>query len=227
MGCVLFLGRNTFGMEQMVNFDSATAVLKRLNIVLACATAIAVVAAIAAYATYSDGGVDLKNEDVLSSGVGVASEYVMKDAAYLINPGCELVVFTNYACPYCAEFYEKTQGLDYSTCILLLDKDSDRFATERIVSPYMLKLSRYDEILFSDLEAQLFSAQEDWVMMDEDEILAYMNGVTGLDWTKDDLDAELRECEVAVEEEPDDLEFVPALYSNGMKYDQFVLDLVG
>ncbi len=153
------------------------------------------------------------------------SSFVLEEHPADINPGRAYVVYTNYACPYCAGFYNESKGYDYTTRLLLRDNDNERFNSQALVSAYMLKLYREDVSSFAEAENWLFNNQGDWVFLDNQDVLDCLNGLTGREWTENDLQDCYKELEEVKKAAPDDLEFVPALFADGKCYNEYMLSL--
>ena len=154
------------------------------------------------------------------------SEFLIEEKIYDIDPGNEYVLYTNYACPYCAQFYSCEHDFNYTTRILLLDKDSERFKNQITVSAYMLKLYNEDVDLYKEAQEWVFQNQNDWVYLNDDDLINILNKQIGLSWDKSSLTDYMVLCETAENEAPTDLEFVPGLYSSGKRYDGYVLEIV-
>jgi hypothetical protein len=144
-------------------------------------------------------------------------DFMYAERAYDINPGQALVLYTNYACPFCAGLYEATSEVEVVTRILLIDNQSDRFATQDVVSPYMLKLSRVNEDGFTRMQAVLYGSQDEWTGLSDGEVLAWLNRQSGQTWSAEELAAELDELEELENEAPKSLLHVPTLYLNDNK----------
>lgn len=146
------------------------------------------------------------------------------------------VLYTNYACPYCAEVHaafdaartDATSSLPQPNVVRLhfLGGNGGRFATQELVSAYMLRLWREDPARFDSLEDELFGRQDDWVTLDETALLAWLNEKTGLGWTADDIATEREELLDAQASSPEDLTEVPSLYSDGKLHSGLVYALV-
>ncbi len=146
------------------------------------------------------------------------------------------VLYTNYACPYCAEVHAAfdaaragaTSSLPQPNVVRLhfLDGNGGRFATQELVSAYMLRLWRENPTRFDSLEDELFEQQDDWVTLDETALLAWLNERTELGWTADDVAAERKELLDAQPSSPEDLTEVPSLYSDGKLHSGLVYALV-
>lgn len=154
-------------------------------------------------------------------------DFAVEEKAYDINPGREFVLYTNYACPYCASFYNAYTGEDYTTRILLLDKDAERFASQELVSSFMLRIYRDNPATFSKVESILFSGQDYWTKLSSSDLLDWLNELAQTQYTIADLENELNELKQAETDAPTDLKFVPALYSEKQRWDGLVLDVVG
>ena len=146
------------------------------------------------------------------------------------------VLYTNYACPYCAEVHaalaaactDATSSLPQPSVVRLhfLDGSKGRFATQELVSAYMLRLWREDPTRFDSLEDELFEQQDDWVTLDETALLSWLNERAGLGWTADDVAAEREELLDTQVSSPEDLIEVPSLYSDGKLHSGLVYALV-
>ena len=146
------------------------------------------------------------------------------------------VLYTNYACPYCAEVHaafaaaqtDATSGLPQPSVVRLhfLGGNGGRFATQELVSAYMLRLWREDPTRFDSLEDELFEQQDDWATLDETTLLSWLNERAGLGWTADDVAAEREELLDAQVSSPEDLIEVPSLYSDGKLHSGLVYALV-
>lgn len=146
------------------------------------------------------------------------------------------VLYTNYACPYCAEVHaafaaaraDAASSLPQPNVVRLhfLGGNGGRFATQELVSAYMLRLWREDPARFDSLEDELFGRQDDWVTLDETALLAWLNERTGLGWTADDIATEREELLDAQASSPEDLTEVPSLYSDGKLHSGLVYALV-
>ena len=146
------------------------------------------------------------------------------------------VLYTNYACPYCAEVHaafdaartDATSSLPQPNVVRLhfLDGNGGRFATQELVSAYMLRLWREDQTKFYSLEDELFEQQDDWVTLNETALLVWLNERAGLGWTADDIAAERKELLDAQANSPEDLTEVPSLYSDGKLHSGLVYALV-
>lgn len=147
---------------------------------------------------------------------------------YDINPGCDYIVYTNYACPHCAAFYfgAHAEGLEYTSRILMLEESEGAFATQRTVSAYMLKLSRVDKKRFDALERELFLNQDEWTGHSDGDVLAWLNTRSGMDWVVSDLADEMGECDRIESEAPADLPYVPGLYGDHERLDGKMRELV-
>ena len=142
-----------------------------------------------------------------------------------INPGRDYVLYTNYACPYCAAFYKQHQKYEYTTRLLLRDNDNSAFDTQATVCSYMLALYREDSNAFSEMESVLFNDQEHWTSLNDEEVLSYLNAHCGRNWSAKQLRPYLDELEADKADIPDDLEFVPALYADGKCFNEYMLGL--
>ncbi len=170
----------------------------------------------------------LLSDDRINAPIEYApSSFSLKTESYDINPGNDYVLYTNYACPYCAAFYNLNCNFDYTTRIFLLKKNEGRFATQEIVSPYILKLYRSDAQTFDAVQSYLFTHQDEWIKLDDKGVLHLLNELSGKSWSAEDLMSELDELREIRKGAPDDLEFVPALFSDGKCYNDFVRQLVG
>lgn len=156
-------------------------------------------------------------------GPGIESSFELSSQEYDINGEQQYVVYTNYACPFCAVFYEQTRDLDYTTRIYLTSNESARFENQNAVSAYMLKLSKTNMEAYGELEQWLFENQNEWIDLNEAEVIELMNARSGYSWTNADLAVENDLCLLAQADAPDDLEHVPSLYSDGIKYEEYVL----
>lgn len=158
----------------------------------------------------------------------VPSNFVYTEEPYDIHPGRSYVVYTNFACPHCAELYfgAREQGVRYTSRILLLEDAEGVFATQRIVSAYMLKLYREDPETYDVLEEELFSQQAEWTMLDDAGVLQWLNERSGRQWTQEDLASEFEEVERIEDEAPEDLEYVPGVFQDGVRCDDVMYDLL-
>jgi hypothetical protein len=147
----------------------------------------------------------------------VEEDFVYVERGYDINPRQTLVLYTNYACPFCAELYETISEVEVTTRIFLIENQSERFSTQEIVSPYMLKLSRIDYKEFFKIQGVLYACQNEWVVLGENDVLIWLNEQSGQNWTKEDLTGELKELRVLEGEAPSSLLHVPTLYFNDSK----------
>lgn len=198
--------------------------LKKLNIVLACF----LVAAIGIVAVVLSAHAGQAASDAFEIQEEVPSNFVYEQESYDINPGAEYVVYTNYACPHCAELYVGMHAEDiaYTARILLLEEADGVFATQETVSAYMLKLYRTDPQSFDRLEALLFSYQDAWTSLDDDALLVWLNERSQCDWQLSDLDDEVEECIRVEAEAPSDLEFVPGVYRTGARCDGLMYEML-
>ena len=142
-----------------------------------------------------------------------------------INPGRDYVLYTNYACPYCAAFYKQHKTYEYTTRLLLRDNDNSAFDTQATVCSYMLALYREDSSAFPKMESVLFDDQGYWTSLNDEEVLAYLNARSGRNWSAGQLRPYLDELEADKAAIPDDLEFVPALYADGKCFNEYMLGL--
>ena len=158
----------------------------------------------------------------------VPSDFVYTEEPYDIYPGRPYVVYTNFACPHCAELYfgAREQGVRYTSRILLLEDAEGVFATQRVVSAYMLKLYREDPETYDVLEEELFSQQVEWTMLDDAGVLQWLNERSGQQWTQQDLASELEEVGRIEDEAPADLEYVPGVFQDGVRCDDVMYDLL-
>jgi hypothetical protein len=147
----------------------------------------------------------------------VEEDFVYFEHNYDINPGQALVLYTNYACPFCAGLYEATSEVEVTTRILLVENQSERFATQDVVSSYMLKLSRTDEDEFLGMQGILYGTQDEWIGLSKGNVLAWLNEQSGKNWTTEDLAGELDELRELESEAPSSLLRVPTLYFNSSK----------
>ena len=139
----------------------------------------------------------------------VQSDFVYQEMPYDIDPGKEYVVYTNYACPHCAEFYfgAHAEGIEYTSRILLLEDAEGVFSTQELVSAYMLKLYRDDKAAYAALEAELFGSQVDWTV-------------------RDDLESELEDIVQIEHDAPTDLEYVPSVFRDGERCDGLMYEML-
>lgn len=158
----------------------------------------------------------------------VASSFSYSEQGYDIYPGRRYVVYTNYACPHCAEFFfgAHAEGIEYTSRLLLLAGEEGSFKTQRIVSAYMLKLYRVDTGAFDVLEGELFGNQAVWTELDVSELLLWLNQRSGQVWNEDDLDQEIVELERLEQDAPDDVEYVPSVFEDGARCDGLMYDLL-
>ncbi len=206
----------------------ATEKMKTRNANIALAVANAILIAVLILIAFHLLGKSEKSLDIQGMlPVPESSDFVLSETPQDINPGKPLVLYTNYACPYCAEFYELTEKDSYTTRLLILEKDSQRFASQREVSSYMLKLYREDVDAYRQLESYLFAYQDEWTTLEAEELIGLLNEKSGKAWSLEDLETEIEELEATKTKAPVDLQYVPALYSDGLQYSQFVLGLVG
>lgn len=195
------------------------------TIVLACINVALIVCLVSLLRTQDESGTENASDDTFFD----VSDFEHASKPCDINSGKGFVLYTNYACPYCAELHrqmERSFALDYTTRLHFLDKGGS-FSTQGVVSAYMLKLSKEHPETFKSMESTLFECQTDWTVLSEDDVLTWMNLHTDLAWSKSDIEGEAQILAQANEETPDDLEHVPTLYSQGMRYDGLVLDLIG
>ena len=146
------------------------------------------------------------------------------------------VLYTNYACPYCATVHaalsaarndgQSTLPQPNVVRLHFLENDSGRFSTQETVSSYMLRLWREDPAAYASLESELFEHQDEWTSLDESQLLSWLNGRSGRPWEAGDLEPERSELLEAQEESPGDLAEVPSLYSNGKRHSGLVYALV-
>ena len=141
----------------------------------------------------------------------VQSDFVYQEMPYDIDPGKEYVVYTNYACPHCAELLEDAEGV---------------FSTQELVSAYMLKLYRDDKAAYAALEAELFGSQAEWTVLDESDLVAWLNEYSGRRWVRDDLESELEDIVQIEHDAPTDLEYVPGVFRDGERCDGLMYDLL-
>lgn len=170
-------------------------------------------------------GVPFSEANQLENDDFVGSDFVVEETSCDINPGRQFVLYTNFACPYCKLFYERCRDVSYTTRFLILDKEGP-FATQETVLGFMLKLYRYDESVYRDMEELLFANQEAWTDLSDEKVLAFLNEQSGQSWTGEDFAAEIGELRTASEEAPSDLEYVPALFADGRQYKGLVERLV-
>jgi hypothetical protein len=157
-------------------------------------------------------------EEPESPAPAIAEEdFAYEERSYDIDPGQTLVLYTNYACPFCAGLFEATSEVDVTTRILLVENQSNRFASQDVVSPYMLKLSREDYELFKGMQATLYQKQNDWTDLSDSEVIVWLNEESGQNWDIGDLSGELEELRVLESEAPSSLLHVPSLYLNNNK----------
>lgn len=158
----------------------------------------------------------------------VQSDFVYQEMPYDINPGKEYVVYTNYACPHCAEFYFGThvEGIEYTSRILLLEDAEGVFSTQELVSAYMLKLYRDDKAAYAALEAELFGSQVDWTVLDESDLVVWLNEHSGRRWVRDDLESELEDIVQIEHDAPTDLEYVPSVFRDGERCDGLMYEML-
>ena len=170
----------------------------------------------------ADSEVTGEREDV------VQSDFVYREMPYDINPGKEYAVYTNYACPHCAEFYfgAQAEGIEYTSRILLLEDAEGAFSTQKLVSAYMLKLYRDDEAAYAVLEAELFGSQAEWTMLDEPGLLTWLNEHADRRWASGDLESESEDIAQIARDAPADLEFVPGVFRDGERCDGLMYDLL-
>ncbi len=155
------------------------------------------------------------------------TSFTLEERASDINPGRDYVLYTNYACPYCAAFHKANVSCEYTTRILLRDNDSERFNTQATVCSYMLFLYRTNAQTFREVEDWLFDNQPTWTTYGNKEILAVLNEKSGMNWDDADLAPTLVELEADKEDIPEDLEFVPAFFATGRCYNSYLLDTLG
>ncbi|WP_294440419.1 thioredoxin domain-containing protein [uncultured Slackia sp.] len=194
------------------------------TIVLACVNVALIACLVSLLRTQGGSGTENASDDTLFD----VSDFEHISKSSDINSGKGFVLYTNYACPYCAELHrqmERSFAFGYTTRLHFLDKGGS-FSTQEVVSAYMLKLSKEHPEAFKGMESTLFEYQADWTVLSEDDVLTWMNMHTGLAWSKADIEDEAQMLVRANEEAPNDLEHVPTLYSQGMRYDGFVLDLI-
>ena len=158
----------------------------------------------------------------------VPSEFEYSPKDYDIYPDRDYVVYTNYACPHCAELYFGAQadGIEYTSRILLLEDGDGAFSTQRTVSAYMLKLYRTDSSTFDKMENTLFSQQVDWTGLSSEELLAWMNERSGQSWSQSDLETQLKDVKRIEQDAPQDLEFVPGVYQDGQRCDGLMYEML-
>lgn len=157
----------------------------------------------------------------------VESDFTLEQKSYDIYPNSARVVYTNYACPYCAEFYYNTRDMDYTVRLLILDKDSNRFANQRTVSSFMLSLYHTNSESFEEMQDYLFANQDEWTPLSDEDVLNLLNEKANTTFTFNELEPALKECERMESDAPNDLQFVPALYESNKRYDGLVLKLTG
>lgn len=159
----------------------------------------------------------------------VQSDFVYREMPYDINPGKEYAVYTNYACPHCAEFYfgAQAEGIEYTSRMLLLEDAEGAFSTQKLVSAYMLKLYRDDDAAYAALEAELFCSQAEWTVLDEPDLLAWLNEHAGRRWVSSDLASESEDIVQIERDAPVDLEYVPGVFRDGERCDGLMYDLLG
>lgn len=144
----------------------------------------------------SDG--EIRGSDALY----VESSFKVEEKPYDIAPGRDYVLYTNFACPYCAALHDKIGSEGYTIRLLLMKTDQPKeeqgaFANQAIVLPYMLKLYREDSERYRQLEDELYREQDSWTDLADDEVLAWLNKRAGRSWAKDDLAGELEELQQA------------------------------
>ncbi|HJG36674.1 hypothetical protein [Enorma phocaeensis] len=156
------------------------------------------------------------------------SDFVYVEEPYDINPGRPYVVYTNFACPHCAELFfgARERGVQYTSRILLLEDAEGVFATQRVVSAYMLKLYREDSAVYDVLEEELFDKQAEWTLLDDAGVLGWLNERSGQRWAQEDLASDLEEVERIEDEAPEDLEYVPGVFQDGLRCDDVMYDLL-
>ena len=155
------------------------------------------------------------------------SSFVVETQTSDINPDRQYVLYTNYACPYCAALYHENINAQYTTRLLLRDNDDSRFDTQALVCSFMLKLYRANEVTFNELEAWLYEHQDEWTSLDEDDTLSLLNDKSGQDWREEDLSECLAELTEVKQSIPSDLEFVPAIFADGKCYNDYMLEIFG
>lgn len=158
----------------------------------------------------------------------VQSDFVYREMTYDINPGKEYVVYTNYACPHCAEFYfgAHAEGIEYTSRILLLEDAGGVFSTQKLVAAYMLKLYRDDDAAYAALEAELFGSQAEWTVLDEPNLLVWLNEHAGRRWVSSDLAFESEDIAQIERDAPVELEYVPGVFRDGERCDGLMYDLL-
>lgn len=158
----------------------------------------------------------------------VPSDFVYAEEPYDINPGQSYVVYTNFACPHCAELYfgARERGVQYTSRIMLLEDAAGVFATQRVVSAYMLKLYREDPAVYGVLEEELFGQQTGWTTLDDAGVLEWLNERSGQRWAQEDLASDLEEVERIEDEAPKDLGYVPGVFQDGLRRDDVMYDLL-
>ena len=171
----------------------------------------------------------LVSEQAAYDSVSVKSAFLYREEPYDIHPNRTYVVYTNYACPHCAElhFGAKAKDIEYTSRILLLEDGEGVFATQDIVSAYMLKLYRSGSPIFDFLEDELYGAQATWTAFDVDTLIEWLNDRSGKTWKRDDLTDELNELAEIEKEAPEDLPFVPGVYQDGERRDDVMYALLG
>lgn len=155
------------------------------------------------------------------------SSFVVETQASDINPGREYVLYTNYACPYCAALYHENINAQYTTRLLLRDNDNSRFDTQALVCSFMLKLYRTNEPAFNELEAWLYNHQDEWTSLNEQDILSLLNTKANQEWSSEDLSECLAELTEVKQNIPSDLEFVPAIFATNKCYNAYMLEIFG
>lgn len=209
---------------------SRAALLAALNVVL---LAVAVVVVVRTGVFPVDGERLVEYERSSFEYHSMPTDIVIDPAA--LSGGDVYVLYTNYACPYCAELHAAlgtASGGEAGTPqpsvirLRLMQGSEGHFATQELVSAYMLKLWRTDPEEFASLEDDLFENQDEWVTLDEAALLAWLNERDGQSWAAGDLTTERRELLDAQESVPADLTEVPSLYSNGRRHTGLVYELV-
>lgn len=154
-------------------------------------------------------------------------DFTVIPAPYDIDPGAEYVVYTNFACPYCATFFRNSTNVSYGTRLLYSESSSNRFKNQTTVLPFMLKLYFLDSIKYRALENFLYNNQDEWISLDTVPLLILLNHKAGTAFSEDSL---LPAHQLLIElkqEAPSDIGYVPALVSNNTLHEDLTLYLAG